>query len=184
MEAGRKRLFVGLSLPGSLAQMVADLDPKIEGASWLKPAQMHLTVAFLGGVNAAATEQLRLCLDKVEVAPFFLPLVGVGVFPAKGDPRVLWLGVGQAHPHLFQLRKRVAEAVLSAGLEPDLRPWHPHITLARCHGVLPSAVQKFLRHHAEFETGPIRIDDFHLYSSAPGRDGSVYTREHTVPLRR
>lgn len=96
----------------------------------------------------------------------------------------MWIGVGKAHPHLFQIHKRVQEAALAAGLEPELRPWHPHITLARCRGVSAQSLRKFLQSHADFDAGMVHIDAFHLYSSKLTPAGPIHTRELTVSCSR
>jgi 2'-5' RNA ligase len=78
---------------------------------------------------------------------------------------------------LFQLHKRVQEAVLAAGLEPDLRAFHPHVTLARCRDVSPQTIRPFLKAHADFDAGMIHVESFYLNSSELTPAGSVYTRE-------
>jgi 2'-5' RNA ligase len=107
-------------------------------------------------------------------------MTGVGTFPPTGPPKIIWIGVGKAHPHLFQIHKRVQEAALAAGIEPELRPWHPHVTLARCHDVSRQSVKPFLRENAEFDAGMIRVDAFHLYSSKLTPAGALHTREVTI----
>jgi len=102
------------------------------------------------------------------------------VFSSKGAPKIIWIGVGKAHPHLFQIHKRVQEAALAVGVEPELRPWHPHITIARCRGVSAQALRKFSQSNAEFDAGMIRVDAFHLYSSNLTPAGPIHTRELTV----
>ena len=175
-----KRLFVSIDLPDSVRNTLAALDPNLRGARWLGPEQMHLTLSFLGEVAGEAEAKLRETLASIKVAPFFLPVSGIGTFPSKGWPKIIWIGVGTAHPHLFQLHKRVQDATLAAGLEPDLRPWHPHITLARCRDVSAESVRPFLKTHADFDAGMIHVESFCLNSSALAADGSVYTRELVV----
>jgi 2'-5' RNA ligase len=119
----------------------------------------------------------------IEFGAFFLPIAGVGTFPAKGAPKIIWIGVGKAHPHLFQIHKRVQEAALAAGLEPELKPWHPHITIARCRDVSAQSLRKFLHSNAEFDAGMIRVQDFHLYSSKLTPAGPIHTRELSVRCR-
>ena len=136
-----KRLFVSVDFPESLTASLAQLDPGLRGVRWLDREQIHLTLAFLGNVESAKEDVLREKLAAIEFGGFFLPLNGLGTFPAKGHPKILWLGVGRGHPHLFQLHKKITDAALGAGLEPDLRPWHPHITLARCQGVSAAALR-------------------------------------------
>lgn len=176
-----KRLFVSLELPPAFAQLLVRLNPRLSGVRWLAAEQMHLTLAFLGNVEAAAEEKLRTHLAGIHFTAFFLPLRAIGTFPSKGRPNVISIGVGHGHPHLFQLHKRVTDAALAAGLEPELRTWHPHITLARCQNVSAQSLHPFVRAQADFDGGLARIDSFQLTSSRLGADGSVYTTELGVP---
>lgn len=175
-----KRLFVAIDLPDSTRQLLADLDPDIRGVRWTELGQMHLTLGFFGDVSEDVELKLRERLSAVEFGAFFLPVSAVGVFSSKGAPKIIWIGVGKAHPHLFQIHKRVQEAALSAGIEPELRPWHPHITIARCRDVSAQSLRKFLQSNAEFDAGMIRVDAFYLYSSKLTPAGPIHTRELTV----
>ena len=175
-----KRLFASLELPRSITQRLVELDPHLRGVRWLEPEQMHLTLSFLGNVSAEIEEALKKHLEAIAWKAFFLPISGLGIFPGKGRPNVLWVGVGTGHPHLFQLHKRVQEAAIQAGLEPDLRSFHPHITLARCRDVSAESVRPFLKTHATFDAGMIHVEFFCLNSSAPTPAGSVYTQELIV----
>lgn len=175
-----KRLFVAIGLPASITTLLIDLNPHLAGVRWLRPEQMHLTISFLGNVEANAEEILREKLAAIRFIGFFLPVRGFGTFPARGKPNVIWAGVGTGHPQLFHVYKRVQEAALGAGLQPDLRSWHPHITIARCRDVSAESVRPFLRANAHFDGGLIRVDSFALYSSIPGPLGSAYTRELEV----
>ena len=131
--------------------------------------------------EVAIEKVLREKLQTIEFHSFFLPIIGTGTFPPKGPPKIVWIGVGSGHPHLFQIHKRVQEAALAAGLEPELRSWHPHITLARCRDISRQALQPFLRKTAEFDAGLIKVEQFHLYSSKLLPSGSVHIRELTIP---
>ena len=175
-----KRLFVAIDLPDSTRQLLAGLDPHIRGVRWTEPDQMHLTLGFFADVPEDVELKLREKLSAIEFGAFFLALNGVGVFPSKSAPKIIRIGVGKAHPHLFQIHKRVQEAALAIGIEPELRPWHPHITIARCRDVSAQALRKFLQSNAELDAGMIRVDAFHLYSSNLTPAGPIHTRELTV----
>jgi 2'-5' RNA ligase len=175
-----KRLFVAIDLPDSTRQLLAGIDPHIRGVRWTDPAQMHLTLGFFDHVAEHVELRLREKLAGIQFKPFFLPIFGVGKFPEKGHPKVIWIGVGAAHPHLFQLHKRVQEAALQCGLEPELRPFHPHVTIARCRDVPEGALRQFLRSHVDLDLGMFRVDSFHLYSSELTPAGPIHTRELTV----
>ena len=159
--------------------MLAGLDPRIRGVRWLPAEQLHLTMSFLGRLESEQEETLRTALARVRVAPFFLPIQGVGTFGGE-RPSIVWAGVGKGHPHLFALHKRIQDAVLQAGLEPDLRPFHPHITLGRAKNVPRHAVRPFLLRYEETEFDLWKVTAFVLYSSVLSPEGAAYT----VELRR
>lgn len=175
-----KRLFVAIDVPDSTRQSLAGLNPHIRGVRWTERDQMHLTLGFFGDVPRDIEVKLREKLSGVEFGAFFLPLIRVGAFSSRGAPKIIWIGVGKAHPHLFQIHKRVQEAALAVGIEPELRPWHPHITLARCRDVSAQTLRKFLQCTADFDAGMFRVDAFHLYSSKLTPAGPIHTRELTV----
>jgi 2'-5' RNA ligase len=179
-----KRLFVAIDLPDSTRELLAALDPHVRGVRWVDPVQMHLTLGFFGDVREDMDLVLREKLSAIEFGAFFLPVVGVGKFSAKGAPKIIWIGVGKAHPHLFQIHKRVQESALAAGLEPELRPWHPHITIARCRDVSAQSLRKFLQANAEFDAGMIRVEAFYLYFSELTPAGPIHTRELSVRCRK
>ena len=178
-----KRLFVAIDLPDSTRQLLAGLDPHIRGVRWTEAAQMHLTLAFFGDVPEDFEPELREKLVTIEFGAFFLSVAGVGTFAAKGVPKIIWIGLGKAHPHLFQIHKRVQEAALAVGIEPELRPWHPHITMARCRDVSAQSLRKFLQSNGEFDAGMIHVEAFHLYSSKLTPAGPIHTRELSVRCR-
>jgi len=171
-----KRLFVGLEVPLATREMLAALDPGIRGVRWVAVEQIHLTMSFLGATNAGEEERLRAALAEVRVAPFFLPVEGVGAFGGE-RPTVVWAGVGKGHPHLFALHKRIQDEVLQTGLEPDLRPFHPHVTLGRAKNVARQALKPFLLKFEAAEFDFIQITGFTLFSSVLSQEGAMYTAE-------
>jgi len=174
-----KRLFIGLELPSATRLMLAALDPKISGLRWLPEDQLHLTMSFLGQVEAEQEAKLRTALAGVRVPPFFLPIQGVGAF-GGARPAIVWAGVGKGHPHLFALHKRIQDAVFQSGFEPDLRPFHPHITLARAKDLPRQTLRPFLHRHEKTEFDLCPVTGFVLFSSALSPEGAT----HTVEFRR
>ena len=172
-----KRLFVGVELPASCKMTLQSLDPHLSGLRWLPEEQFHLTLSFLGNVDTVAEDQLREALQKVRVPPFLLPVYGVGVFNVHGQPSIVWAGVGKGHPHLFTLHRRIQDAVLQAGLEPDLKPFHPHITIGRAKGVSRQALQPLIRRYAEADLGLFEVSGFALYSSVLSPAGAIHYLE-------
>ena len=175
-----KRLFVAISPPLSIQQSLVDLDSRIRGVRWTARDQMHLTLGFFADVPEDVDLALRKKLSAIEFRAFFLPIQSIGTFPSKDPAKIILIGVGKGHPHLFQLHKRVQEAALAVGLEADLRPWHPHITLARCRDVHGGMLRKFLKSNAEFDAGMFRVEAFHLYCSELTPAGPIHTCEMSI----
>jgi 2'-5' RNA ligase len=176
-----KRLFVAIDLPDTIKRLLVTLDPDVPGVRWTSAEQLHLTLGFFGEVSEEPEAKLRDHLRAIKFRSFVLPVQGLGAFPSPGSPKILWIGVSTGHPHLFQIHRRVQEAALRAGLEPDLRPWHPHITLARCRTVPSEAVRTFLSGGVDLDAGMFRVEEFSLYSSKLTPAGSIYMRELTIP---
>lgn len=178
-----KRLFVSIDPPQSVRKVLVDLDPHVHGVRWTPSDQIHLTLGFFPDVPEAVELALREKLGAIEFGLFFLPVEDIGTFPPKGIVKIIWVGIGAGHPHLFQLHKRVQEAALQVGLEPELRPWHPHFTLARCRDVSRGALSKFLKSNAHINAGMFRVDAFHLYCSELTPAGPIHTCQLSVPAR-
>ena len=92
------------------------------------------------------------------------------------------MGVGSGHPHLFQLRQRLDDALLAAGIDLDVRHFQPHVTLARCAEGSAGAVSTWLRRHGGFETAPFRVTAFDLCSSRLSAEGALHTLRRRYPL--
>jgi RNA 2',3'-cyclic 3'-phosphodiesterase len=175
-----QRLFIAVDLPDEMAARLAALDPHYHGLTFSPPAQIHLTLAFFASVSPLIADALREKLAVVSFRAFFLPVIGLGVFSKRGAPRILWIGVGHAHPHLFQLHKRVNEAALACHLPIDERAWTPHFTLARAHGVSAALMKSFLKKHRDLDLGMFRVTEFHLYESTLTPAGAIHRRDLTV----
>ena len=179
---GCERLFIALPLPDRVRAELAGLAEPLHGFSWTRPDQVHLTLRFLGDVPAGRIGQVEERLAAVRVDPFIIPAEGVGAFPPRGPSRVVWVGVGAGHPHLFQLRQRVDDAVLAAGIDFDVRFFQPHITLARCAVAAASSASAWLRRHREFSAGPFQVREFDLFSSRLSPQGAEHTLRQRYPL--
>lgn len=177
------RLFLALALPEEHRRLLAGLYSDLPGFAWTPPAQLHVTLRFLAELDEDQTEALVEALARVHVAPFLLALEGAGVFPPRGNPTVIWIGLGRAHPLLFQLRQRLDDTLLALGLDVDLRTFHPHVTLARLRpDAAPVAAAHYLKRHREFVGPEFRVTRFGLYASELTAAGPVHTlrREFTL----
>jgi len=181
MALPSERLFIALPLPPPIRDAVSPLRQPLPGVVWTQPAQLHVTLRFLGDVHGEMIAGMIARLAAVRVAAFILPLEGLGTFPPNRPPRVAWLGVGAGHPRLFQLRQRIDDALLAAGLPLEVRTFHPHVTLARC-DERAAGLAAWLHTHREFAAPPFRVEAFDLYASVLQPGGAVHTLKQRFPL--
>jgi len=177
-----ERLFVALTLPAPVRDMLTALAQPLPGVSWTERDQLHVTLRFLGDVSAGVSQSMIARLATVKVEPFILPVEGIGTFPPNRPPRVLWIGVGSGHPRLFQLRQRLDDALLGAGLQLDVRTFHPHITLARCTENAAPAISHWMHVNRDVAPPPFRVDAFDLYASELRPAGAVHILKQRFEL--
>jgi 2'-5' RNA ligase len=180
-----KRLFIAIDLPKPvcwrLGQLVAD-PPR--GVRPVQPAQLHLTLHFLGDVEDDACALLRAALAGVQGEPFSITIRGTGVFPPRGRPSVLWAGVVDSDA-LVALHAAIGGAVESCGLDIETRPYVPHVTLARFTPAVPRAwTASFLSDTARLVIDDIAVDRFHLYCSRKLDGATEHSVEATFPFGR
>jgi 2'-5' RNA ligase len=130
------RLFVALELPPSLRDALSRLqEPHRDrrDVRWANPATLHLTIKFLGDTAEDAVPHLTAALAETatNLPPLSLELCGFGVFPRRGPPRVLWVGVEGDTTRLVALAEAIDLALAPLGIPPEKRSYHPHITLGR-----------------------------------------------------
>ena len=176
------RLFVGLDLPGALKQVAGELQTGLRDARWLDPDRLHLTLAFIGGVDPSAQRRIEDALAAVEMPPIALALRGIGHYPLRGAPRVLWIGASPAR-ELGSLAKAVRRAAARAGFPPESRKFAPHVTIARFHRQPPpAALQEYLSAYSLFRSPSAPVASFRLFSSVLRPAGARYTAEAVFPL--
>lgn len=131
------RLFVAVELPEAtvllLQEEILCLRQAGGRASWVRPEHMHLTLRFLGEVNEEQKTIFSMRLrDLCAGTPAFrLTVEGFGAFPNQHRPAVLWAGVREVTGKLAGLQREIEQTAQSIGLDPDGKPFHPHVTLAR-----------------------------------------------------
>lgn len=184
------RLFVGIDLPPALkaqvGERVAAARDSLPPASWIRTGNLHLTLVFLGDVEAAAQERISRGLAPVfgARAPFRLRITGPGSFPPGRPARVLWVGVG-GDGDLEDLQAAVT-AALSGSIDfvAEPRPFHAHLTLGRCRQPWPRhAVERWADALPAAIGDPFEVDRGTLFESRLGRDGAVYERRASYRMK-
>jgi 2'-5' RNA ligase len=181
------RLFVAVTLGSAIESSAASEIPRLKGlaprARWVPPTHLHLTLSFLGEVDAEKAAAVKEALASVgpSHAPLRLTIEGGGAFGAPAHPRVLWAGVGGDTRALGALQADVAAAVKPLGFEPEHREYTAHLTLARAR--VPRGDRELAecaRALKDAKWGEARVDRLVLFESLGGK----YHVRAEVPLSR
>jgi 2'-5' RNA ligase len=101
------------------------------GVRLMRPASLHLTLAFVGSVTPTQVGQLEEIAAGVRADAFDLSLDRLGFWPQRG---ILWAGCRQLSAPLRQLARLLVAELRAAGFAIDHRSGSamvPHVTLAR-----------------------------------------------------
>jgi len=175
------RLFIAIDIPETIKKHVAGMGGSIPGAYPVVPEQLHLTIKFIGEVDGGKLLDIRETLTEVPFRPFTLFLKGVGTFPPRGTPRVLWLGI-EPQGDLCLLRTTVEKQLLSINVQKDKRKYTPHLTIARLKNSPIKRLHQFLAGNSFLQSPEFSVDRFSLYSSRLTPKGAVHIALRTYRL--
>ena len=182
------RSFVALELDDATRHALADLQTRLQrdrnakAVRWVAPANIHITLKFLGDVTSAQMPELQSALSEVcaGIAPFALTIVGTGAFPDLRRPNVIWVGARGEVAVATQLAEQIEDACEILGFAREGKPFAPHLTLGRVkRDVSPSerqAIGKLIEQTQVGELGTIQFARVSLMKSDLRPGGSVYTQ--------
>ncbi|MDE2766176.1 MAG: RNA 2',3'-cyclic phosphodiesterase [Chloroflexota bacterium] len=180
----RLRLFVAVEAPAPVRDALTAAQAEMRRRTrsrlrWMKPDALHLTLRFLGEIDAAAAPQLSAAVERAASGckPFALRLARVEAFPGGTSPRVVWVGIDGDLEALEALRQAVEAELEAAGFTRERRRFVPHVTLARVPGGVRPDEASGLR--AALPGAPLAAPEFAvervaLIHSTLTPEGSVY----------
>ena len=183
------RLFIAVDVTEEVRAAVAEKAARLREANcdvgWVKPENFHLTLKFLGETPDGRLDDIKAALDLVALsrAAFELELRGMGCFPERGAPRVVWVGAGAGRDALKAVARDVEGAMEDLGFPREQREFAAHLTIGRVRG--PRGAER-LRRLVEAETeasfGRCVVNEIRLYKSTLASGGSIYDLLHAAKL--
>jgi 2'-5' RNA ligase len=176
------RAFIALSLPRQVIAYLSKVQHCLaaEGirARWVRPEGMHLTLKFIGPLAPEKTPAVNAVLDRAAAhyAPLQLTAQGLGGFPNRRRPRVLWVGISGETQQLERLQEDIDSGLAAIGWPGEKRPFKGHLTLARARGRRPfeNGIEPILAQCAPREPFAFVADKLTLYRSRLRPEGAVY----------
>jgi 2'-5' RNA ligase len=184
------RAFIACHIPDDIIDEIKTVRHHLQSFGlpqirWTRPAGLHLTLKFLGDIPRDAIADISESMQQAASgqAPFPITAAGIGVFPNRRRPRVLWLGIKGETETLMRFQKRLDTALQNMGFPGETRPFKGHLTLGRIKGTIDSRrLAEALQTVETFESRVFVIQEMSLFQSQLQPEGAVYTRLKTVPL--
>jgi 2'-5' RNA ligase len=162
----------------ALQELVTPLVAQL-GAQTVPPDNLHATLVFVGAVPEERLADLKavgaatragpatLCFDALEYWAKPQIVCATATDPVDAAPA-------------RALAQRLGEGALAAGFTPDIKPFRPHLTLARKVRAVRAAA---LTWPQTLEQGLVlRCEKFALMQSRQGERGSIYSVVESWPL--
>jgi 2'-5' RNA ligase len=174
------RLFTALELPESVVGQIALARGGVPGARWLETEDYHVTLRFVGDVDARIAHDIVEALGEIRRPPLRIMFDGLGWF--GGDkPRAI-VARFKAEPALVELQAEQERRLRRVGLPPETRKFTPHVTLARLRDVRARTVADYLASRGTLSVEAFTAERFVLFSSREGSGGGPYVVEAAYPL--
>ena len=182
------RAFLAINLEPQVIEKICrsidDLRERIPAVRWVPPTNLHLTVKFFGDIEEAQIEPIAIALqNQLELFPrFTINAKGLGVFPERGRPKILWVGL--TGNELAGLAAKVQSSLLPLGFAPEQRSFTPHLTIGRWRDSdrAPRTLKQELERWRDCTFGHSVVNEVVLFQSVLKAEGAVYRRLKVISL--
>jgi 2'-5' RNA ligase len=179
----RLRTFVAVDIETFTRDRLVGLQERLRAggasAKWVEPANLHLTLLFLGEVDAREVPEVCTAVadGAKEFAPFSITLSGAGAFPTPRHPRILIVHVSDGASELIALHNAIEQRLLDLGsYRREDRPFKPHLTIGRVRGrVEGDELSGAIRQFEKWEGGQSQVHEVLVMSSELRSTGPEYT---------
>jgi len=190
------RTFVAIELSAGIKSELTRVEEMLKEKiatphlRWVDPANVHLTLKFLGNVPLDRIEEITAALKDacVGLSPFIMGVSGLGCFPSANNPRVIWVGVQEETGRLKRLQERVERRLATLGFKPERRPFRPHLTLGRvkkqAHVGARRIIGGIVSATSVGDLGQMEVEEIVFMKSTLLPSGARYSRLETIPLER
>lgn len=152
---------------------------------WVRAGNIHMTMKFLGEVDLDGLARLAGEVQSHVKGqdPFNLGFSELGLFPERGLPRTLWVGV-QPVPGLLTLNSAIETACEISGHALETRPFSPHITIGRISDRFQaSRSQDLVAAAGRVDLSgmhPVEVSSVKIFKSDLRPEGPTYSILHSI----
>jgi 2'-5' RNA ligase len=193
MSASQLRLFVAMDIPEEIREAIGSaiqgLKGETEGARWVKPQNLHLTLKFIGGYDE---ERLGELIEVIQIvakrnAGFTAALGECGAFPSSRKARVIWVGMASGGDNAVSIARKLDKLLEELGVKRESRPFRSHLTLSRLRHPkdFSSQLETLNNNLKALSEMPFNVDEITLYQSIlSSPQGPTYKALSRISLER
>lgn len=177
------RTFIAVELPEDITASIHGLQTDMRGigiqARWVPPANIHLTLKFLGDIEAGLKEKIDLEIKNTvkNFSPFKLKAKGIGVFPGIKRPRVIWAGISGQVDLLLDMQKKLILGLEHLGFPREKRSFKGHLTIGRFKDKIdPKKILTAINEFGGFESREFTVRNLTFFKSDLKKTGAEYSR--------
>lgn len=175
------RAFIAIELNEALRRQLEATQTKLRTSAadvkWVEPKNIHLTLKFLGDVPKEKLDDLCAAIENSisGFKKFEFQVNGLGCFPLKGTPRIIWAEVGLGDDLLSRIVGSLEKYIRSFCEEKDDKKFSPHVTLGRVRSNKNISNLAFLlKQDIELREKQI-VDHITLFQSDLSPSGPIYS---------
>jgi 2'-5' RNA ligase len=182
------RCFLAIELPEatvdaleSTGDAIRRQDPAWTGEKWVAPEVMHITLRFLGELDAS---QVARVISAFTSAASSHPRFALGPATVRAVPRaarasMLWAVLEDPTRRCGGLAEIADNVAVGVGVEHDARPFVPHITLVRARRPHPVSAGVLSTGEVQSQLAllqPVSVASATLFSSVLTPQGPIHER--------
>lgn len=158
------------------------LDTTLAKMKLVEIENIHFTLRFLGDTSLTRIDEIETCLKRIKIEPFDIVVHGVGAFPTKRKPRVIWIGTTQNADRIQNLKKEIDSHLEELGYRSEKRKFTPHATIARVRYIKDAGkLASNLDSLANQPIGPMSVSKFKMKKSTLTPSGPIYETLWSIP---
>ena len=151
------------------------LDTNLAKMKLVEIENIHFTLRFFGDTSLTRIDEIESCLSRIKIEPFDIMVQGVGAFPNRRRPRVIWIGATQNADRIRDLKKEIDSYLEELGYKPERKKFTPHATIARVRyikdaGKLASNLDSLI----DQPIGIMSVSKFNMKKSTLTPSGPIY----------
>jgi len=181
------RAFLGIDITDkSLFPLITEtqehLDPAGAKMKLVEIENIHFTLRFFGDTPVSRVDEIESCLRRIRFEPFEIQVKGVGAFPNKHKPRVIWIGATMNAQRIQALKREIDSNLEELGYTPEKKRFTPHATIARVRHIKDrQIISSNIENLAEKSIGPMTVSHFSMKKSTLTPSGPIYDTLWQIP---